>query len=142
VIQWGTGSVGREALRAVLESPELELAGVRVYSAEKDGADAGALCGLPPAGVRATRDFDAILRLPADCVCYAPRSASLDEVCALLASGKNVVATPFLFYPPALPAADLERVRAAPAGPATARSTAPGSTRASWARCCRWCSRA
>jgi hypothetical protein len=113
VIQWGTGSVGREALRAILEHPELELAGVWVHSAEKDGADAGALCGLPPAGVHATRDADAILRVPADCVCYAPRTAHLDEVCALLASGKNVVATPFLFYPPALPPADLERVLAA-----------------------------
>ena len=127
VIQWGTGSVGREALRAILDCPELELAGVRVYSEEKDGADAGLLCGLPPAGIRATRDREAILRLPADCVCYAPRTASLDDVCALLASGKNVVATPFLFFPPALPPADLERVRAACAA---GRSSvhAPGST--------------
>jgi hypothetical protein len=113
VIQWGTGNVGGEALRAILDSPELELAGVLVYTAEKDGADAGALCGMPPTGVRATRDREALLRIQADCVVYAPRHAHLGEVSAILASGKNVVATPFLFYPPSLPPADLAKLEAA-----------------------------
>jgi 4-hydroxy-tetrahydrodipicolinate reductase len=31
VIQWGTGNVGHEALRSVIESPELSLVGVRVF---------------------------------------------------------------------------------------------------------------
>ena len=113
VIQWGTGNVGGEALRAILASPELELAGVLVYGADKDGRDAGELCGMPPSGVRATRDRAAILALAADCVVYMPRLASLDEVCALLAAGKNVVATPFLFEPHALPGADRARLEAA-----------------------------
>jgi len=109
VIQWATGSVGREALRAVLDHPQLELAGVRVYTAEKEGCDAGDLCGAAPTGVRATRSSDALLATDADCVLYMPRRADLDEVCALLASGKNVVATPFLFYGHAYP--DDERTR-------------------------------
>ncbi|HVH07878.1 MAG TPA: dihydrodipicolinate reductase [Myxococcota bacterium] len=113
VIQWATGNVGGEALRAILEHPALELAGVLVTSSDKDGRDAGELCGLPPTGVRATRDRDAILRLAADCVSYMPRHADLDEVCALLASGKNVVATPFLFEPLALPPADRAKLDAA-----------------------------
>jgi hypothetical protein len=113
VIQWGTGNVGHEALRGVLESPELELAGVLVYTAEKDGADAGALCGLPPCGVRATRDRAAILATPADCVVYAPRHASLAEVCEILVTGKNVVATPFLFFPASLPPAEQATLEAA-----------------------------
>ncbi len=113
VVQWATGNVGTESLRSILDHPDLELAGVLVHSAEKEGADAGALCGRPPVGVRATRDPAAIVALDADCVCYMPRRASLDEVCRLLEAGKNVVATPFLFYPPALPAADLERLRRA-----------------------------
>src|SRR5262249_49613117 len=96
VIQWGTGNLGHEALRGILASPELALAGVLVYSAEKDGVDAGSLCGAPATGIRATRDRAAILRTPADCVVYAPRHASLDEVCEILATGKSVVATPFL----------------------------------------------
>ena len=56
VVQWATGPVGREALRGILEHPDLDLVGVVVYSAEKDGVDAGDLCGLPPTGVRATTD--------------------------------------------------------------------------------------
>lgn len=43
VVQWATGTTGRLALRAVIEDPELELVGVRVYDPEKVGKDAGAL---------------------------------------------------------------------------------------------------
>jgi hypothetical protein len=98
VIQWATGTVGREALQAILMHPALELAGVLVHSPEKSGTDAGELCGLPASGVIATRDTDAIVASDADCVVYAPRQAHVDEVCALLRSGKNVVCTPFLFH--------------------------------------------
>ena len=101
VVQWATGPVGREALRAIIEHPDLDLAGVVVYSAEKDGVDAGSLCGLPETGIRATRDPAATLTADVDAVCYTPRISDLEEVCGLLASGTNVVATPFLFYPAA-----------------------------------------
>jgi hypothetical protein len=113
VVQWATGNVGLEALRAIIDHPRLELAGVLVYSEDKNGVDAGTLCGRPPTGVRATRDPRDVVALAADCVCYTPRRADLGEVCRLLESGKNVVATPFLFYPPHLPPADLERLEAA-----------------------------
>jgi hypothetical protein len=113
VIQWATGNVGRESLRGVLEHPQLELAGVRVFSSEKDGVDAGALCGADPTGVRASQDGKALLALDADCVLYMPRRADLGEVCELLASGKSVVATPFLFYAAAYPESDRARLEAA-----------------------------
>lgn len=54
VVQWATGSVGSWALRQIIEHPDLELVGVWVSSAAKDGRDAGELCGLPVTGVRAT----------------------------------------------------------------------------------------
>ena len=104
MIVWATGAQGTEAIRAVLDDPALELAGAKVYSADKDGADAAVLAGRPPVGVLATRDVDAILALDADVVVYVPRNTSLDEVCELLASGKNVVTTAFLFHPNRLPA--------------------------------------
>ena len=113
VIQWATGSVGREALRGILAHPELELVGVRVYADEKAGLDAGELCGAPPTGVRTTTDTAELLALDADCVAYMPRLVALDDVCALLSSGKNVVCTPFLFYPPAQPDAERARLEAA-----------------------------
>jgi 2,4-diaminopentanoate dehydrogenase len=101
VVQWATGPVGREALRAIIEHPNLDLAGVVVYSSEKDGLDAGDLCGLPQTGIRATRDPASALAGAVDAVCYTPGIPDFGEVCGLLAGGANVVATPFLFYPPA-----------------------------------------
>jgi hypothetical protein len=98
VIQWSTGNVGKLAIRAMLEHPKLELVGVWVHSVAKDGRDAGELCGLDHLGVRATRDVGALLALDAECVCYTPLEMSraagvIDDVCRILASGKNVVTT-------------------------------------------------
>lgn len=114
IILWGTGAVGQAMLTTVLDHrPDLRIVGARVYSAGKDGVDVGTLAGRDPIGVTATTDVDAILALDADCVLYTPRNANLDEVCALLASGKNVATTAFLFHPRRLPAADRERLAAA-----------------------------
>ena len=82
---------------------DLELAGAKVYSDGKHGADVGTLVGRDPVGVLATTDTAAVLALEADCVLYTPRITDLDEVCAILASGKNVATTAFLFHPHRLP---------------------------------------
>ena len=113
VVQWATGNQGVEAIRAILDRPDLELVGAKVYGDDKDGVDAGVLAGRQPCGVLATRDVDEILALGADCVAYFPRHASLDEVCRILASGANVATTAFLFHPRSLPADDLARLEAA-----------------------------
>jgi hypothetical protein len=96
VIQWSTGNVGRYALRAIIGHPELELVGLFVSSEAKDGKDAGELCGVPPVGVKATRDIDALLGLEADCVCYTADAGmrpgeAVEDMAKILASGKNVV---------------------------------------------------
>ncbi|MGE2837106.1 dihydrodipicolinate reductase [Mycobacterium sp. SMC-4] len=103
---------------------DLQLVGAKVYSEDKDGADLGELVGREPIGVAATRDVDALLTLDADCVLYTPRIARLDEVCALLASGKNVATTAFLFHPRRLPPDDRDRLQAACA---TGHSSVHGS---------------
>jgi hypothetical protein len=60
IIQWGTGAVGKEVLKGILDPRSgLELAGVRVYSDDKDGVDAGVLVGTDPVGVTASKDGDA-----------------------------------------------------------------------------------
>jgi 2,4-diaminopentanoate dehydrogenase len=111
VVQWATGNIGSRALRHVIEHPDLTLAGVYVTSPAKAGRDAGELCGLPPTGVTATSDIDDILALGADCVLYMPSGCNLDEVCALLGSGANMVTTLGQFYHPgSMPPADRERV--------------------------------
>jgi hypothetical protein len=91
----------------------MAIVGARVYSADKDGLDVGALVARDPIGVIATTDVDEILAVDADCVPYTPRNADLDEVCAILASGKSVATTAFLFHPRRLPPADRGRLTAA-----------------------------
>jgi hypothetical protein len=110
VVQWATGAQGVESIRAILDRPDLELVGARVYSEEKEGLDLGELVGRDPIGISGTRDTAAVLALEPDCVAYMPPLTSLDEVCAILASGANIVTTAFLFYPRALPPADLARL--------------------------------
>jgi hypothetical protein len=94
VIQWATGNIGQRALAASIRHPDLEVVGLRVYGADKIGADAGVIAGTETVtGVLATDDVDALVALDADCVLYMPSRLDLDELCALLASGKNVVTT-------------------------------------------------
>ncbi|BBY50858.1 dihydrodipicolinate reductase [Mycolicibacterium arabiense] len=114
IIQWGTGAVGREVLATTLDPRSgLELAGVKVYSDAKDGVDAGELIGREPVGVTASTDSAAVLAVDADCVVYTPRLTDVDEVCSILAGGKNVVTTAFLFHPARIAPADRDRVLAA-----------------------------
>ncbi|MEV3920179.1 NAD(P)H-dependent amine dehydrogenase family protein [Actinomadura coerulea] len=106
VVQWATGALGRSAIRGVLDRDDMELAGAWVHTPAKVGADAGTLAGRDPVGVAATGDLSEILGLEADCVLYAPspkpdRFAELDTICALLASGKNLVSLTGLVYPQA-----------------------------------------
>lgn len=105
VIQMGTGNSGMHALRGIIQHPDLELAGLWVHSDQKAGRDAGELCGLGNVGVKATQDTQALLATDADCVCYMKKSATdptkpgsygercVNEICAFLESGKNVVGT-------------------------------------------------
>ena len=98
VIHWGTGRVGMPTLRGILERPDFELIGLYVSSPSKAGRDAGELCGTKACGVRATSDREALIAMDADCVCYTATDVGriaevIDDLCALLASGKNVVNT-------------------------------------------------
>ena len=114
VIQWATGVVGTEMVTTILDHrPDLELVGARVYSEAKNGKDLGTIVDRPPIGVIATTDTAEILALNADLVLYAPSFTDLDDVCALLESGKNVATPSFLFHPRRIPEADRVRLQAA-----------------------------
>jgi hypothetical protein len=120
VIQWATGQVGMPALRGIIDHPDLELVGLLVTSEAKAGQDAGALCGGPTTGVAATRDRAAILALDADCASYAATDvgrvdAVIDDLCAILGSGKNVVNNSItrLVHPAAVEPEITTRLRAA-----------------------------
>jgi 2,4-diaminopentanoate dehydrogenase len=100
VIQWATGNIGSRALRAVIEHPELALAGLWVSAPAKAGRDAGELAGIAPCGIVATSSVDAMVATEADCVLYMRQGTDIDELCRLLASGKNVVTTRGDFHHP------------------------------------------
>lgn len=101
VVQWATGNVGARAMQRVIEHPSLDLVGVWVHSADKVGRDAGELCGLPPVGVKATDRIEDVIALRPDCVLYMPHVNRIEEVCALLESGANIVTTRMEFQNPA-----------------------------------------
>lgn len=109
VVQWATGPVGRYAMAAVVDHPDLELVGAYVYTDEKVGKDLGEIAGIGPIGVTATNDRAAILAMQADCVIYMAMSeanpmAAITDICDVLASGKNVVSTSItpMIYPAAM----------------------------------------
>jgi hypothetical protein len=108
VIQWATGGVGRAAIEGVLRHPELELVGAWVHSAAKHGKDVGEIIGRDALGIRATASAAEILAIDADAVIYAPVVPHVDDVVALLRSGKNVITPVGWFYPPSDDAAPLE----------------------------------
>ncbi|MEZ5206713.1 MAG: hypothetical protein R2690_06970 [Acidimicrobiales bacterium] len=120
VIQWATGTVGIHAVPAIVEHPDLELAGLWVHSDAKAGRDAGELCGIDPVGVLATQDADALLASDAEVVCYMAHSdirpdEVVDDLCRMLAAGKNVVNTSFvpLLYPKAAGEGVYDKLQAA-----------------------------
>lgn len=113
VIQWNTGKVGKLATRAILDNPGLELAGVFAHSDTKIGQDAGALCGRPDTGVKATNDVDALLATKPDVVVYTPFTGDVDELVKLLENGVNVLSTNLLFHVGGVRGAVKERLEAA-----------------------------
>ncbi|TDE46248.1 dihydrodipicolinate reductase [Nonomuraea mesophila] len=101
-IVWGTGNIGRAAIRAVEAHPTLKLAAVLVRDPAKSGRDAGDLAGLGhDLGVTATGDVDAALAARPGAVVYAasgdlrPDDALADIVRAIRAGA--VVVTPSLY---------------------------------------------
>jgi len=108
VIQWSTGNAGRKALAGIIRHPDLELVGVHAHSEKKVGLDAAELCDVEePTNIFATNDVAALLALDADCICYTAQGETrirdcVDDLCRMLAAGKNVVNTAIvsLVYPP------------------------------------------
>ena len=103
VIVWGTGNVGRPAIRAVLSHSDLQLAAVIVANSDKVGLDAGHIAGVDSTGVSATDDWRAALAAGADVVIYTatadirPQEAMADLL-ACLEAGINVVSTAFYAF--------------------------------------------
>ena len=99
IVQWATGAIGKTCLRQVIDHPDLELAGLFVYSDKKVGRDAGKIARRPNTGITATRSRDEIIALDADVVLHLPSNLAEtfqqhdEDIKHLLRSGKNVITT-------------------------------------------------
>lgn len=100
VVQWATGRIGESSLRELIRSPQLELVGVYVHSAAKEGRDAGELCGIAPVGVTATRNIETIIALKPDCVVAMQEGCNIDDVCRFLEAGINIATSRVDFLEP------------------------------------------
>jgi hypothetical protein len=117
VVVWGTGNVGRPAIRAIAAHRDLELVGVVVANPAKVGRDAGELAFLDPLGVPATDDTAVALTGDVDAVVYAATAdtrpvEALHDLLACLRAGRNVVSASFypLLHPASAPAEMLDPV--------------------------------
>lgn len=117
VVVWGTGNVGRPAIRAVLSHSDLELVGVIVASPDKVGLDAGEIAGVDTTGVIATDNWRAVLDTAPDAVVYTATAdirpeEAMGDLLACLEAGINVVSTAFYAFldPGSAPAEALQPV--------------------------------
>ena len=111
VAVWGTGNVGRPAIRAVVANKNLALAAVIVANPNKVGLDAGEIAGIANTGVIATADWQQVLDQDIDALVYTATAdtrpeAAYAELFACLNAGVNVVSTSFypFLYPKSAPA--------------------------------------
>ncbi|MDH6676641.1 hypothetical protein M2284_000829 [Rhodococcus sp. LBL1] len=101
-VVWGTGNVGRAAIRAVHANPRLELSAVLVHDPAKVGRDAGDLGDVgAQLGVAATDDVDAVLATRPGAVVYAASGDirpddALADIVKILRTGA-VVVTPSVY---------------------------------------------
>ena len=103
VVVWGSGNMGRAAIRSILGTPGLELTGLIVSNPAKVGRDAAELADLPRrTGVLATDDIASVLSTSPDAVAYMASGdirpdEALDDVERCLRAGATVVSPSF--YP-------------------------------------------
>jgi len=137
VAHWATGVTGREALRAIIEHPQLELVALYVSDPAKVGQDAAELCGFgETTGIKAVNEVDAIMAQQPQCLCYTAKAAGREEdavaeMSQFLLAGINVVtfALISMVYPPAAPEPirqSLEQACSAGAASFFATGSSPG----------------
>ncbi|MFA1549433.1 NAD(P)H-dependent amine dehydrogenase family protein [Actinomadura chokoriensis] len=126
--QWGTGAVGRRTLGALIEHPDLELAGVVSDDPRQAGVDAAELAGTGRRlGVPVSGDPAGLLAVRPRVVCHTGGSA--DDLCRVLEAGVGVISNvlPMLVDPPSADQGLVRRLRSACAtGGAACLTLGPG----------------
>ena len=117
---WGTGAVGAEAIRGILDKPDLELAGIKVYSEDKVGRDASNLV----ARTRSVSVPPSTSTPPASTPSSTHRATRRGRSRRDPGSGANLVTTAFAFHPARMSPTTATGC-STPVPSATARCTAP-----------------
>ncbi|WP_428338948.1 NAD(P)H-dependent amine dehydrogenase family protein [Mycobacterium sp.] len=127
----GTGATGSEALKAILDHPDLELVTLWTTTPEKTGRDAGELVGRDPVGISAVGSLEAALAHHPDVLSYCGNGLGrieevVQELTVALDRGVNVATISLLgmLYPAAAPVQHTRPLhQAALAGAASSVST-------------------
>ena len=120
IVHCGTGYVGKNTIRLMLQQPDLELVGHYVHDPQKAGQDTGELAGTAPIGVKATNRWQDLIDLKPDLLTYCfdtmrREREALEDLLPFLEAGINVVSlsTWHLGHRATMPADMLERFEAA-----------------------------
>ncbi len=100
---FGTGRIGREIIRGCAADPGIDIVAAVVTDPTKAGRDISDLAGLPPCGIAATLDLDAVLgRSDVDLIFYCglgDPSAVADRIGSMAERGKDVITLTGLVHP-------------------------------------------
>ena len=100
---FGTGRIGREVIKGCAADPGIDVVAAVVTDPAKAGRDIGELAGLPPFGIGATLDLDAVLgRSDVDLVFYCglgDPAAVADRLGYMAERGKDVITLTGLIHP-------------------------------------------
>jgi 2,4-diaminopentanoate dehydrogenase len=127
----GTGVTGIEALKGIINHPELDLVSLWVTSPDKVGVDAGVLARVPAVGISAVASLESALAAQPDILCYCGNGIgrekdAVEDISAALGQGVDVATISLLpmLYPQAGPAELRDPLaQAASAGKSTFLST-------------------
>lgn len=93
IAQWAVGNIGKKAIEALGDDPNLELVACYARPGEKTGKDAGELAGIGPNGVKVVSRIEDVIAAKPDLVLYMPLAWDVDAMVRLLEAGINVIST-------------------------------------------------
>ncbi len=93
VAQWAFGNIGKVAIQAVREDPQMELVACYTRPGDKTGKDVGELIGIGTIGLDTVSSIEEVIAAKPDIVLYMPLMWDVDAMARLLEAGINVIST-------------------------------------------------
>ena len=93
IAQWTVGNIGKAAIEALRDDPNMELVACYARPGDKTGKDAGEVAGVGPIGVPVVSRIEEVIAARPDLVLYMPLMWDVDAMVRLLEAGINVIST-------------------------------------------------